>query len=549
MEKQLSTKNERNCKRGLLNMGIRRKKKIQNEKCAQAILFARVSSKKQKDKGVSLDVQMEAITKYCHDKGLKILKDFSIDESSTKGERKQYHEMLDYAKNCEGKVAIVVNYVDRLQRNYDDTYELNRLRKDGKIEVHFLRENLIIHKDSNSIEINFWNMHVLMANAQVNNMIDKVKASQALNWSLGKWQGFAPIGYLNAKDENYRSTLIVDEVRAPIIQKLFEEFVTGTHSIETIWELAKKMGLYTKMKSRRGQLVSKNTVYDILTNPFYYGEMCVNGNFMPHIYPPLISKVLFDRVQDIFTEKGNHNRANVENDTKHSYAFRKLIHCKECGGWITPATAIKKNGAKYKHLRCSNNRHGCHQSAVMEHVIMDQLEREVFQKISLPTNLQEALKNQIVKDLNDTAKLNTTIKTNITKKINELKVKEDKLLDFYLEGKLTQAIYDAKKAIIDREMQGLQETIEKYKSIDSDTKNKVINLFTMAGNISNVFKNASPTRQNELLKMLLDDCKLNGNRLEYTLRKPFDKLIACKNSEDWSKVAISHLDEVEKVKV
>ena len=32
-----------------------------NEKCTQAILFARVSSKRQKEEGVSLDVQMEAI--------------------------------------------------------------------------------------------------------------------------------------------------------------------------------------------------------------------------------------------------------------------------------------------------------------------------------------------------------------------------------------------------------------------------------------------------------------------------------------------------------
>lgn len=261
---------------------IRRKKKIQNEKCTQAILFARVSSKKQKDKGVSLDVQMETITKYCHDKGLKIIKDFSIDESSTKGERKQYHEMLDFAKSCPGKVAIVVNYVDRLQRNYDDTYELNKLRKEGKIEVHFLREQLIIHKDSNSLEINFWNMHVLMANAQVNNMIDKVKASQAKNWSLGKCQGYAPLGYLNTKDENYRSTVILDEVRAPIITKLFEEYATGNHSIDSIWQLSKTLGLYTKMKSRRGNFVSKNTIYDILTNPFYYGEMCIKGEFISH---------------------------------------------------------------------------------------------------------------------------------------------------------------------------------------------------------------------------------------------------------------------------
>ena len=51
---------------------IRRQKKIQNEKCTQAILFARVSSKKQKDKGVSLDVQMETITKYCQEKVILI---------------------------------------------------------------------------------------------------------------------------------------------------------------------------------------------------------------------------------------------------------------------------------------------------------------------------------------------------------------------------------------------------------------------------------------------------------------------------------------------
>ena len=40
--------------------------------CDKAIIFARVSSKRQKEEGVSLDVQMEAITKYCHDKKLKI---------------------------------------------------------------------------------------------------------------------------------------------------------------------------------------------------------------------------------------------------------------------------------------------------------------------------------------------------------------------------------------------------------------------------------------------------------------------------------------------
>ena len=40
-----------------------------NEKWIQAILFARVSSKKQKDKGVTIDVQMEKITQNCINMG------------------------------------------------------------------------------------------------------------------------------------------------------------------------------------------------------------------------------------------------------------------------------------------------------------------------------------------------------------------------------------------------------------------------------------------------------------------------------------------------
>ena len=283
---------------------------------------------------------------------------------------------------------------------------------------------------------------------------------------------------------------------------------------------------------------------DILTNPFYYGEMCIKGEFISHIYPHIVSRSLFDKVQEIFAQNGNHNRNDSENQAKYTYAFRGLIKCKECGGLITPATAIKKNGSKYSHLRCANYKKCCHQAAVMEYVIFEQLEKEVFNKLSLPSNMQEPLKEQILRNLTDTSKLNTTIKINVTKKINELKIKEDKLLDFYLEGKLTQEIYDIKKASIDKEIKGLEDTKEKYKTIDNDTKDKIVKTFTIAGNISYIFQHASPSRQNELLKMLLKDCQLNGKRLEYTLRKPFDTLIKNHNIKEWSNIAIKTIEEI-----
>lgn len=40
------------------------------------------------------------------------------------------------------------------------------------------------------------------------------------------------------------------------------------------------------------------------------------------------------------------------------------------------------------------------------------------------------------------------------------------------------------------------------------------------------------------------DCQLNGKRLEYTLRKPFDTLIKNHNIKEWSNIAIKTIEEI-----
>lgn len=67
-------------------------------------------------------------------------------------------------------------------------------------------------------------------------------------------------------------------------------------------------------------------------------------------------------------------------------------------------------------------------------------------------------------------------------------------------------------------------------------------------NISDIFGKATPDKQNQLLLLLIMDCKLNGKRLEYKLKAPFDKLIACKDCRDWPQVAVNNLEEFEEIK-
>ncbi len=121
------------------------------------------------------------------------------------------------------------------------------------------------------------------------------------------------------------------------------------------------------------------------------------------------------------------------------------------------------------------------------------------------------------------------------------------MLDFYLEGKLPQATYEAKQEQIAKQRQELEATAEKYKTIDSTMKESICKVMSMSCNISEIFDKASSTRKNQLLKLLISDCKLNDKVLEYKVKAPFDKLLSCTNYKKWKNVALDNLEDFSEV--
>ena len=61
----------------------------------KAVILSRVSTKEQQE-GHSLDAQLKLLREYCDRQKLSIIKEFRIVESSTRGERKEFKEMLEY---------------------------------------------------------------------------------------------------------------------------------------------------------------------------------------------------------------------------------------------------------------------------------------------------------------------------------------------------------------------------------------------------------------------------------------------------------------------
>jgi site-specific DNA recombinase len=92
------------------------------EKEIKAVAYARVSSKEQAEKELSIPAQLEAIRNYCKQKGWKLVHEYiDAGKSAKTDERPEFQKMIEKAKMPnKGFDTIIVHKIDRFSRNRDD---------------------------------------------------------------------------------------------------------------------------------------------------------------------------------------------------------------------------------------------------------------------------------------------------------------------------------------------------------------------------------------------------------------------------------------------
>ena len=267
----MNAANTRNVNAGV-NMSRSAKKLPLPSRATKAVILARVSTEEQ-EKGYSIDAQLHRLQEYCERKELKPIESFTVVESSTNGERKQFNQMLTFVKKQRECIAIVADKVDRVQRSFKEFPILDNLVKDGKIELHFNSEGYVIHKDSVSQDRFMWSIGVVLAQGYVDSLRDNVKRSIAQKLRTGEWISQAPIGYEHFTNQQGKPDIRIDQVRAQLVRQLFEKYATECYSISQLVKLAKEIGL-TNSRGHQGAL-AKSHMHKVLQEPFYYGVMRV----------------------------------------------------------------------------------------------------------------------------------------------------------------------------------------------------------------------------------------------------------------------------------
>ena len=475
----------------------------------KAIILARVSDKKQD----SNEAQVVRISDYIKYKDLTIWKTHEIEESSTRGDRTKFQEVIKEIRHSKEPIALVVDTVDRLQRSFKESVLLDDLRKAGKLEIHFYRENLVIHKNSNSADLLRWDMAVMFARSYILQLSDNVKRKFEQMRRNGIWVGKAPLGYKNIGDERNRD-IIPDPKNSHLVQRLFELYATGEYSVQLLSVQISKEGL----RGSLGNSLVPSMVYNILNNPFYYGEMLTAGKIYPHKYTPLISKDLFDLCQKKL--KG-WNKKQFQYAAK-TFIFRGLLRCAKCGCTMSPE--IKKG--KYIYYSCTTARKAiCNKKIFVP-------EETLLQPIYKVLEAYEGLPQDTINEVIDLLKSSNEHETNfhaeaiktLRTEYDVIQVKQNRLTDLLLEGTIPTETYEVKLKEFKDRQRDINLQIEDHTSADENYHHTATIVLRLAKNAFSLFKSSEPLEKRALLNLLLQNSVVNGKTLEFSLRSPFNTI-------------------------
>ncbi len=476
----------------------------------KAIILARVSDKKQD----SNEAQLLRISEYVKHKDITVWKTYEIEESSTTGTRKKFQEIVREIEQSDEPIALVVDTVDRLQRSFRESVQLDDLRKEGKLEIHFYRENLVIHKDSNSAELLRWDMAVMFARSYVLQLSDNVKRKQAQLLRSGIYPSRKPYGYRQISISKDKTKTVADEFASKIVVKVYEWYATKAFSMDLIRK---------KLKEDYGLEWSKGFLDQVLKNHFYYGVMTWNGKMYPHKYPQLISKLLFDQVQEI---KAGFNKKRFKYAGK-PYQYRGLLRCGHCGLSVTPE---KHKGIVYYHCTQYHGKHGA--EWLREDYITEQLGK-VFKNMQVPEHIVQ----QIVSNLKNVHEGKVDFRKQqhekLTKEHEVYSKRLEKLYIDRLDGRITDTQYDEyyqsfreKVAEIDTRLGMLQEAEDSYYITAKY-------LLELANKAHKLFIGSEVEEKRQLVKLVLSNLRVEGKEVRYDAVKPFDTILNFADSQSW----------------
>lgn len=356
------------------------------------ILYARKSTESDEKQALSIESQVKEMLAIADRDELTIV-DIRRESHSAKesGQRPVFKEVLEDIRR--GRYNGILTWApDRLSRNAGDLGSVVDLMDETKLlEIRTYGQQF-----RNSPNEKFLLM-ILCSQAKLENDNKSINVKRGLRTrcEMGLRPGAATVGYLNEKHSDKKCEVIIDPERAPIVKQIFEKVAYEKWSGRKLFHWLK---FDLNFKTRNGNKgLALSNIYLILQNPFYYGVFEYprkSGNFYKGKHEPIITKELFDQVQEQVKNQVLRTQEPKE------FAFTKMMTCGLCGSGICADEKFKKlkDGSVNRHIYygCTRSRDkNCKCGYINEVELIQQFEKLIDQVNINEIGMREKIKCEV----------------------------------------------------------------------------------------------------------------------------------------------------------
>jgi len=470
----------------------------------KAIIYTRVSTDDQAEKGFSLRDQKDRLVKHCENKGIEVVKHFEDDGYSAKTfDRPQFNNLLEFIKKNKGLIQklIVVKW-DRFSRNMLLAMLMKQTLKKYGVTVEAVEQPL-----DDDIPENLIMEAIYLAAPQVENARRSLNTTNGMRRALkeGRYVSTAPYGFKNVRDAQNRPIIVHSEMAA-VIKKAFEQIATGNYLIEILRKKLYKEGLK----------VSRSNFYTLLRNPIYCGKIRVKAfkdepeEIVQGIHEPIVSEELFYDVQNVLDgKKKAKTQYSLVND---EYPMRGHLVCPRCGKTLTGSSALG-NGGKYFYYHCTK---GCKERHKSDGV------HNAFEMWLNDISIKPEIASLYLAIMEDVYKTNEGDRQQeikkLQKQIDENVEMMDKSARKFVNEDLDKHDYKRIKESLSRECAELRSKIAELKAAESGYQEYCRYGFSLLSNMGHYYRTANIENRQKMLGLIFPEKLVYDNHTFQTMQ-------------------------------
>lgn len=509
-----------------------------------AAIYTRVSTREQAMSGYSLEEQEKLLKEYCLKNQIslyKIYSDKGISGKSIKG-RPGVTEMLADAELKKFNIVVVWK-INRLSRNLSNTLEILKKLNHNNVDLKSITEDMEL-----STPMGLFQLHIMSSIGELERgqISENVKMGMKARANEGRWNGGIVLGYdlVNISDSTLKGkgkVLVINKEEAEVVRHIFKLYYNGK-GYKAIANQVNKEGYHTK----KGNSFAIVSIKDIVSNSLYCGMIRydVRSNWstqrrkginpdpivVPGIHEPIISKEVFERVQELMKSKSCKSNKTFTG----TYPLTGILRCPVCNAGMVAGRVVStrkdgtKNVARYYYCGAWRNKGTavCRSNGVRA----DDVEMYVFQKLKRLVTSDAFLKATLLKVNNKRRNMllpaEGNVKT-IDKEIKDLAKNREQYFKLMEKGvidenvlmqKLQEILDKIAKLEIEKNMQERYMSISEVQEVPYDLVKVTLDEFGELLKLT-----SSNEEKKTLLHLLIEEIKIGNNRRPESVMIKFNK--------------------------